>query len=250
MTSGSFTDFLDQLGRLRDTFVEWLFAVLRPLEKCQELLTIKDSKTRMSKVLQLWTMSFVIAVVVDLPLYYPLGLGLKNIEFHIIIFLCLTFGLIASGFALNVGLRVYKIPSSFSEVSAIYNSCVMIYQPFLNLFTYFATYRVLSILLVAKKRGLPLLDSLHFFLQQNQNTSHVDSPLNIAVHLSSWILMGLTACCSTLAAIAIANHYRLPQIKAFSAVAFAITMLVPIVGVVQGAIVDYITFTYMSASSH
>jgi hypothetical protein len=248
MDSVPFTNLKDTLICFIDLFREWFFAALHPARQCQCLLSIRDSDARLAKALKLWMISFVIALVVDLPLYHPYGIGLSSVEFHLSIFVCLTLALVACGFAIHLGLRIYGIRSTFSDVAAVYIAYVMCYQPLLNLLSYFASYRMFSLLALARVQRLDLDRTVGFLLAQATVAGNRHDLTSAGSGLSSLLLLAVSCLCSALMATAFTDRYSVPRLKSFSALAFAMMVLVPPILLLEGVLVAYIEFTFISAS--
>jgi hypothetical protein len=247
MSDTAITALKDALAALRDLFLEWFLAALHPITKCQSLLSITDSDERLVAAIKLWTVSFIVALVVDLPLYHPIGIGLSSIEFHLSIFLCLTLAMVSCGLAIHLGLRIFGIRSTFSDVATIYTVYVMCYQPLLNLLTYFASSRMFSILGLARSQGQELDETIRFILAQLVIAGNRNDLTNDVGDLCFLRLLAESCLGSALLASTIADRYSVPRPKSFSALSFAMIVLVPPILFAQGVLVAYVEFIYMSA---
>jgi hypothetical protein len=193
--------------------------------------------------------SFVVSLVVFLPLYYYYGIGLSSLEFHLPVFLYLTLGMIGCGFSFWFSLRIYGIRATFSDLMAIYTAYVMCYQPVLNLFSYFVCFRFFGILASAKAQGLNLDQAAHYFFAQSKAYGRSPDFIYFGSRLSSWILLPLGCISSALMAAAVAERYSVPRQKSFSAVAFATVILVPIVAALQWMLIAFTEYVFVSSKS-
>jgi hypothetical protein len=235
---------LDGFGTL---LVEWFLAALNPVRKCHSLLAIKSEAERIRKTLNLWAVSFLVSLTVFLPLYVYYGIGLSSLEFHLPVFLFLTLGIIGCGFCLWLSLRIYGIHATFSDVMAIYTAYVMCYQPLLNLFSYFVYFRFFGVLAAVKAQGLDLSQAAHYFHVQSISLAKSPDFIYFGSRLSSWILLPLGCVSSALMAGTVAGRYSAPREKSFSAVVFATMILVPLVVVIQGMLVAFTEYVFISA---
>lgn len=248
MSSTEAKSLRDILNEFLSPLLEWLFAALHPVKKCQSLLLIASEEERAGKSIRLLAASAFVALVVDLPLYYPFGISLKSIEFHLSTFLCLTFVLIACGFSFQAGLRLYGIRSKFSDIVAIYTAYVMCYQPILNLLSYFTTFRFMSLLSAAKVRGLSLDQTVNFLLEHSSRVVKSDDLMTGGSGLCSWLLLTALCVSSAFMAAEVAERYSVTKIKSFSAVSFSVMVLLPFIGVLQSLVLAYIEYTFMVPS--
>jgi hypothetical protein len=249
MSSGVFEELKSVLVSVGTLLVEWFLAALHPVKKCRSFLAIKSEPERIRRALRLWLDSFLVSLVVYLPLYVYYGIGLKSLEFHLPIFLFLTMGMIGSGFCLWLSLRIYSIRATFPDVIAIYVAYVMCYQPLLNLFSYLVYFRFFGILATVKAQGMDLGQAASFFVAQSVASSNGPDFIYIGSRLSSWIFLPFSCACSALIARTIAERYSAPRKRSFSAVVFATTVLVPIVIAVQWVPIVFTEYVFISAKS-
>src|ERR1039458_7604691 len=156
MSSGVFENLKSAITGFGAFLVRWFLAALNPMKKCDSLLAIESEAERIRETLKLWEDSFLVSLIVFLPLYVYYGIGLKSLEFHLPIFLFLTLGIIGCGFCFRFSFRIYGIRATFPDSMAIYAAYVMCYQPLLNLFSYFVSFRFFSVLASVKAQGMNL----------------------------------------------------------------------------------------------
>ncbi|MGA3345704.1 MAG: hypothetical protein ABSC76_12620 [Terracidiphilus sp.] len=238
--------FVDALIALRDLLQEWFTSALHPVNTSRDLLAVEDEGERLIKALKIWVTSFIISVGVFLPLYHQYGIGLSSLEFHLSVVLYLTLGMVACGFAIQFGLRIYGIRATLPDVVAVYVAYVMCYQPILNLLSYFGFIQLFSLLGSAKGQGLNWGQTTGFFVAQSAAFANKPDCFQICSKLCSWPLLAVSCVGSALMATSIAEKYSVPRIKCLSAFAFAMVILVPPIIFVQGILLAYTEFAFIS----
>ena len=76
MPSEEFGGLRKTLNVFLDLFLVWFASATHPVKACEKLLAISSGMLRES--MKLWTISFLLALVVDLPLYHPFGFRPKE----------------------------------------------------------------------------------------------------------------------------------------------------------------------------
>jgi hypothetical protein len=132
-------------------------------------------------------------------------------------------------------------------VIAIYTAYVMCYQPLLNLFSYFVSFRFFGVLASVKAQGLDLGQATHYFVAQANASARSPDFIYFGSRLSSWILLPLGCVSSALIAATVAERYSAPRKKSFSAVVFAATILFPLVVVIQGMLLWFTEYVFITA---
>lgn len=245
MSSGPIVDLKSSVDYFLSLFVDWFLAVIHPIEKCQSFLAIEDEGERWHRTFELVGTSFLITVVLNLPLYEPYGIGLSSMGFHICSLVCLTFTLIASGLAVQLSLKLYGVKSVFSEITSIYIACVMCYQPLVAIFSYPSYLRLFTILDSAKSKGEDLGQIINHLLEHATADSKIYDFISISSGFCSGLLLVLSCVCSTLIATTVAEWYSAPRLKSFSALAFATMIFLPPILIAQDVLFEFIFFRFM-----
>ena len=248
MSNPSFIDLKKVLGNFRDLFVEWFLAAIHPLNKCQSLLAITDEREKWDSVFRLCLTSFLVALVITLPIYHPYGIELSSIGFHLYSFACLTFTMCACGFAVRLGLVMYGIKCRFSDAMAVYVACVLCYQPIVSALSYFEYLHLFSLLASAKRRGLELDEMLRFVIR-SATATRSSGFIEISTAVCSWLLLTVLCISSALMAITVAESFSVSRLKSFSAFAFSMTILVPPILAMQGLLAAFAVYVFMQVGS-
>ena len=245
MSNVTIADLKKSLDYFLDLFVDWLLAAIHPIEKCQSILSIIDEREKWRASLELLGTSFLVSVVLDLPLYQPYGLGLNSPGFHLSCLACLTFAMIACGFAIQLSLKLYGVKATFADITAIYVTSVMSYQPLVALLSYPSYLRLFSGLSSAKRQGFDLGQTVNLFLSQGANIAKSYNFISISSGLSSCFLLAITCIDSALMASIVAERFSVPRLKSFSAFAVATMIFLPPIIALQGFLAAFIVFKFM-----
>jgi hypothetical protein len=245
----SLKDLTDALNDFCGLFVEWFFAALHPIKKCQDLLSIEDERVRVGDAMKLWLTAFLVAVVIDIPLYHSHGIEWNSLGFHLVSFLCLTAAMVISGFAIQISLKMYGIKSISSDIIAMYVAYFMSYQPLIAVLSYFHDLRIFALLDSARLQGLDLAHLISFFQAQSKVYNESLTFIGISSSICLWLAFPLSCIGYALMATTISARYSVSRAKSFSAVAFAVGVLIIPIGVAQGFISSYIVYTFMGSST-
>jgi hypothetical protein len=226
-------------------FVDWLHAAIHPIKTCQSVLSITDEREKLRAALHLLVPAFLLSVVLDLPLYKPYGLGLSNPEFHLSCLACLTFTMIASGFAIQLSLKLYGVKSTFADITGIYITFVMSYQPLVAFLSYPSYLRLFSGLSFAKRQGFDLGQTVHLLLSHGETITTSYNFISISSGISSCFLVALTCIGSALMASTVAERFSVSRLKSLSAFALATMIFLPPIIALQGFLGAFIVFRFM-----
>ena len=231
-------------AQLLGFFGDWLFAALHPLETCRSLLASTSDQARFDQGAKLWLASFLISVVINLPIYHQHGIELSTVEFHLVNLLLLTAAILACGLIFHVGLRMYGVKSIPSDTITMYAAYFVNYQPIAALYSYFANLRFFNILGAAKSRGAGFGSALEILLLHSRASLESTTIVNVGALLSSWLGLITVLMSSTLMANTVARTYSVSRSKSFAAVAFITTVLLLPVFLVEAGVSAYLAFTF------
>lgn len=238
-------ELTEELSNFIERIPAWWFAVLHPIDTCNNLLSIKNEMERCHKVVDMWLTAFFISLIIDLPLYHLHGIEFESFGFHLFIFLSLTFIMLASVFAFKIGLTLFSISSRFSDILAIYVACVLLYEPLFVIFQCFSEFRYLAVIDTIKRQHLHLRQAMNFFSVYAQSSARDVDFINVGSTLCSWLGLGLICVLSTLMAIVIAERYSASRIKSFSAVILTTTIFVVPLVALEIFLTTYATYVFM-----
>jgi hypothetical protein len=247
MSSGVFEDLKSAIAGFGALLADWFLAALNPAKECNRILAFESDSERIREALKLWVASFVVSLFVFLPLYAYYGIGLKALEFHLPIFLFLTLGMIGCGLCLWLSFRIYGIPAAFSDSISVYTAYVMCYQPVLNLFCYFASFRFFGFLASVKAQGLDIPQAAHYLATQSFASTGSPDFIYFGSRISSWLLLPFFCASSALMASTIAARCSVPRRKSFSAVVFGTMVLFPLVAAIQSMLIVFTEYVFISA---
>jgi uncharacterized integral membrane protein len=99
-------DLTKNFGSLSNLLTDWLNCLRHPLKCCeQQLLELETEDAKIKRAVSTWMTSFVITLVILLPLYALIGIDLKKVEFHLPAFVILFLSFLCSGMASHIGFR-------------------------------------------------------------------------------------------------------------------------------------------------
>jgi hypothetical protein len=233
------------LEQFLNLFVDWFFAAIHPIETCRSILSITDEREKNRATLKLVVPAFLVSVVLDLALYQPYGPGLSSKEFYLSCFACLTFALIACGFAIRLSLKLYGVKAALADIMAIYATFVISYLPLVTILSYPSYLRLFSGLSSAKRQGFDVGQTVALLLNQGETIAKSNNFIGMSSGLSSCFLLAITCICSAFMASTVAERFSVSRVKSFSAFAFATMFSLPPILVLQGFISAFIVFRFM-----
>jgi hypothetical protein len=122
----------------------------------------------------------------------------------------------------------------------------MCYQPLVNLLCYFGYLRLFALLGSAKAQGLDLGLTVDFLKSQAVILAKRQDLAYIASKISSWLLLAGSCLSSSFMVSTVAERYSVPKVKSFSAFAFAMTILLPPIALIEGLLVAYTEYVFIS----
>jgi hypothetical protein len=87
-----------------------------------------------------------------------------------------------------------------------------------------------------------------FFVSQSVILAKNQDFIYIGSKLSSWLLLAGSFLSSSFMAATVAERYSVPKVRSFSAFTFAMVTLVPPIAVVQGFLVAYTEYAFISVN--
>ncbi|HYZ73499.1 MAG TPA: hypothetical protein VE641_10505, partial [Chthoniobacterales bacterium] len=203
--------------------VDWITCLIAPLRfSDQQLTTLRTHKGRLMCAIKVWGVSFLLTLILLLPLYWLIGIGLlQPIEFHLSTFVILFLSFFCSGLLFHAGFRWSGIKSKFTKtflMQAITMSC---YSP-INTFTYYAFYlKLMNVINDAHEHNVATEGALGYMLGHQ---SAVDGPLTYLSILS----VPLSLLPIAIFAQAVSKRYGVPKVKVLSSLSFSTAILVPL----------------------
>src|SRR5271166_3384972 len=136
-------DLTKNITSLSAVIADWLRYLRRPLKCCEELLRdLPTEEQKIARGITVWLTTFIITLVILLPLYYLIGIDLKQVEFFLPAFLILFLNFLSYCVAIQIGFRMAKIQSLFSDTFLIYSVTVSCYAPLYTLLGFPLTWRL------------------------------------------------------------------------------------------------------------
>jgi hypothetical protein len=234
----------ENLNSILASFLIWLNCVRAPFATCEAILdsALSDDK-KLSHVMRLWLVSAVIGLVIELPVYRLVGIEWNNVGFYIPSCLFLLFILMINVGMLHLGLRIYKIPSHFTDTLVVYTVIVGCFSPILTLLFAPSLIETLSILKSLKPLGLTFEDiiaQLYARLSDMNNKSlfmqGYDAIINpITVIVSVMLLVMFQRCISAV--------YNVERYRAISAIGFSTAILLPIPVIILSTFYYFVIYT-------
>jgi hypothetical protein len=216
-------DITKSITSLSDVIADWLRYLRHPLKCCEELL--RDLQTEEEKIkrgITNWATTFVMTLIILLPIYYLIGIDLKKVEFFLPAFLILFLNFLFYCVAIQVGFRRTKIQSLFSDTFLIYSVTTSCYTPLYNLIGFPTTLRLLTTLRDTK--------ILHLGLQDTIKTVYLSLSSSASLENQTFIILSLfliPLCCIPLVlfAEAASKHYAVSRQKIFSSLTFSVAVI-------------------------
>jgi hypothetical protein len=221
----SLKDAKENFADLLDIFSEWFSVARHPIENCRALLAVPGERDRYKQIKRLWVASFVITLIVSLPLYHQIGIDLSTMGYHLANLLCFSFLLMVSAFTTQIGLRIYKVRAPFSDIAAMWTAFFACYQPIFAVLANVTALKRYTTLATAHRQGLDFPHAIA--AMYSVGSAAIPGPLDFAVTVCGWLALAGNLVCATLMAITIAEIYSIPRQKSFSALAFALVLGCP-----------------------
>ncbi|MBI2351402.1 MAG: hypothetical protein HYV00_08005 [Deltaproteobacteria bacterium] len=142
-------------------FVDWFDCLRQPFSTAEQALKdCASEKDGLRRAFRLWAVSFLIGLVLQLPVYELLNMEWQKAGFLLPNALLLLLIFLATGVAIHLGLRVTRVPSNLVETCLIYAVIFAGHAPFFTLLLYPSLIDRLSLLQTAKMQGTGFWDAM------------------------------------------------------------------------------------------
>ncbi len=234
----------DNLNSIVASFLIWLNCVRAPFATCKAILDsdLSDDK-KLSHAMRLWLVSAVIALVIELPVYRLVGIEWNNVGFYIPNCLFLLFILIISVGILHLGLRIFKIPSEFTQTFVVYTVIVGCFSPIFTLLFAPSLIEELSILKSLKPLGLTFEDIIAQWFARLSNMN------NKSLFMQGYdaIISPITSIVSVMLLVIFQRYvsavYNVERYRAISAIGFSVGILLPIPVIILSTFYYFVIYT-------
>jgi hypothetical protein len=232
-----------ELDAIVDVLVQWIQYIRDPRGRAVKLLGVQEEEqSRIKRALGIWVVSFVISLLVLTPVYSSVGIGFKNVEFQLAIFLFLTSALICAGACAHIGFRWYGLRSNFGDTLLVYTVFFGSYSPIFNFIAYPYSYVLFRALRQAKSGQLGIYDAAvtgFTSLQSGAMVTFVGPVANLFTTVATFLLLGMFA--STLA-----DYYRTTRKQILISLSFSFTVLAMIPTLLMTFLYYFVVYTYSS----
>lgn len=236
------SDLLKAFGSIRELLVVWLNCLRNPLQLCDlEFINLGNEDARLKRAISVWTVSFALTLVVLLPVYAVVGIGLKSFEFHLSTFLIFFLSFLCSGFFFHIGFLWSGIKSKFVDTFLIQAITVSCYTPLTTLMYYPSYLRLMSSIHDAREHRVSIAEALGYI---SGKQSRGDEPFTYL----SILFLPVALVPLVIFAQAVSKRYGVHRAKVLSSLSFATAVLVPISNGVFNAF--YHLFIYIFSQDH
>ena len=208
------------------TFRVWFDCVRKPLITCEDILSYRREKEKLTKVFGLWLAAFQIALILQFPVYKLFGIDWTDLGFHLPNFLVTTSFFLLAGTALHVGLRIFGIRSNFVDTSAMYTTLIGCYSPLFVPLSFPATVGLLSAIKSAKAQNLDFVSLVQTVWEKLGGTGEM-SFLHVYGSLVGQLAAIFTFALTALLAAIVCRKYAADRYQTFSAIGFSMSVLSP-----------------------
>jgi hypothetical protein len=240
----SFDDLSKTFESVLNQFMEWFDLCRHPLTSVDALISLHNERDKISKSLRLWCVSFLLTLILNLPLLKIVGIEWETVGFHLPNFLLLTFLLMLSGLILHLGMRIYGIPSNVGDTVGAYTIVVCCYSPLLALLNYPAMDGLLASLRTAKGQHLSFIAATVFTMAEGRarNASYLG-----VVSTAMQYLGGIVSCLLlTLIARKLSEAYCVPRSRMLAAFGFSVGALFVPMAVAFAAAYYFVIYAFTS----
>jgi len=235
----SFDDISKACESVLNLFLEWFDVCRNPLKYFLELTSVENEKEKIKKSLRLWFVSFLITLVLQVPVLKAVGIEWGNLGFHLPNFLLLMSAFMLTGVALHLGMRIYGINSNLADTLAGYSALVGCYSPIFAVVNYPGFLRILTSLHNAKVQHLSFFQAMALTLQDKGLNNPGLTVLSFAVMIGSYLLLAFMA-------HKMSEIYAVSRQKMLAAFGFAMAVLwLPVFGIL--ALVYFTFYTFIVA---
>ena len=211
-----------------DAFSEWLESLCHPYLTCAKIVSDENSpRDRISKSLRIWGISFLLSLILQLPLYRLTGIDWKDAQFHSSNLVIALLVLFLNGSMTHLALRMFKIRSKLEDTLAIYTVIVGCFAPFLAILSYPETLQKLLLLQHVRQENLGLIAAVgRFFNTENTDANsyfdQVTSGAGEIAVISNLLLL-------TTFTNVISIHYQIDKYRVSSAIVMSAVFVLPLI---------------------
>jgi len=239
-------DIKKTFASVSDLLSDWLRFLRRPFASCeQELSSQSTDDGKIKRAVSIWVTSFIISLIILLPLYSLMGIRLENLEFQLPACVILFLSFLSSCAVIHVGLRWSKIDSQFADTFLIQAITLSTYTPLLYIIAYPSNYRVMSVLKDAKVRHLGFGETLQAMFAQPIHPSAYDT----ATQAYAGIFMFLAIVPVAIFAEAASRHYAVKRSRVLSSLSFSTVVGGILPSAILSALYFFVIYTFTVDSS-
>jgi hypothetical protein len=202
-------------------FLQW-FKVLRDPTSSLQQLVDQSMESRLKSAFQVWLVAFIITIIVQLPLLAFLDIEWTNVAFQLSYFTILLLTFLTQGVMVHRALRWFGVDSVFEDTLNTFAVVVTPFSPFFALLTAPSLLRLYLLLRNVRKGVVTLTIS---------GAAAALSP-TLAERMYSALMTPILALIGLYLNVLLCNllisRYTADKSRVFSAVAFAITCLLPV----------------------
>jgi hypothetical protein len=207
-------------------FLEWFDCLRHPYSTCETILSQDiSSSDKLSKSLRIWLTSFVLSIILQMPIYQLTGIDWKNLTFHLPNMLVFLVTLFAIGSVMHIGLKLRKIPSDLTDTLVIYTVIMACFAPLLILSVYPAQVKTFAYIQTVKRTNSSIQDAfVNFIADAALRPSYVDYVNAISLPLIFFLIMLSLSMIINL----VSCHYKVEKYRVTSAIIMSAIFMVPI----------------------
>ena len=183
-------DISNQLGFVGNLIIDWLDQLLHPFKSMTRIFEECDTdKALLQQSFKLWSVSFLMILIIQLPLYDFFGIDWQKIAFLLPSALLVLFSFIGMGVSIHLGLKIHKIPSKFMETYIIYVMIFSSHQPFVTLLAYPSMIDMFASIQTIKAEGMGFAETLIKTYTENIKISAGEKEGELSTYLT--IIIGI-----------------------------------------------------------
>ena len=230
-------DLSEQLTALGDLVILWFDCLRQPFVTIRKaMVDYPDDKGRLRYAVKLWMVSFLIGLVLQLPMYQLLGMGWQKAGFLLPSALVTLLSFLALGISIHLALKANRVNSDVVKTCLIYAVVFSAHAPFFTLLTYPRLVDTLVILQSAKEQQDGILNAMIEVFSQIQAAMIGTAERSTAGLVGDAITMPVVYLYSGTVIImflhALRVMYEAPKYSVFlgTSLAMGALVIVPIVG--------------------
>jgi hypothetical protein len=113
------------LNHVRDNLRLWAQHATHPIQATEALLG-EASSSRTRRIVRLWSTTFAITLVLQLPVYRLVDIHLYDLEFHLPHLIYEILFLYSAALSLYCALRIFRVAIGFNDVLVVHTSTVVV----------------------------------------------------------------------------------------------------------------------------